>query len=102
MSRYSRENMQKCRRNEQIFEGKYAKMRRNEQIFEGKYAKMLEKHFIKKNIFDCNQQIFEGKSSYMILLFSFLKKWLYLRENVKINLKISRNTCIPSRKQETR
>ena len=94
--------MQKCRRNEQIFEGKYAKMRRNEQIFEGKYAKMSQKHFIKKNIFDCNQQIFEGKSSYMILLFSFLKKWLYLRENVKINLKISRNTCIPSRKQETR
>ena len=88
MSRYSRENMQKCRRNEQIFEGKYAKM----------------SHFIliKKIISDCNQQIFEGKFSYMILLFSFLKKWLYLRENVKINLKISRNTCIPSRKQETR
>ena len=78
------------------------KCRRNEQIFEGKYAKMSQKHFIKKIIFDCNQQIFEGKSSYMILLFSFLKKWLYLRENVKINLKISRNTCIPSRKQETR
>ena len=88
MSRYSRENMQKCRR--------------NEQIFEGKYAKMLEFIFIKKIISDCNQQIFEGKFSYMILLFSFLKKWLYLRENVKINLKISRNTCIPSRKQETR
>ena len=34
MSRYSRENMQKCRR--------------NEQIFEGKYAKMSQKHFIKK------------------------------------------------------
>ena len=65
MSRYSRENMQKCRR--------------NEQIFEGKYAKMSQKHFIKKNIFDCNQQIFEGKFSYMILLFSFLKKWLYFR-----------------------
>ena len=78
------------------------KCRRNEQIFEGKYAKMLEFIFIKKIIFDCNQQIFEGKSSYMILLFSFLKKWLYLRENVKINLKISPNTCIPSRKQETR
>jgi len=86
--RNSGENMKKCRR--------------NEQIFEGKNEKMLEKHLKKKNIFDCNQQIFEGKSSYMILLFSFLKKWLYLRENVKINLKISRNTCIPSRKQETR
>ena len=78
------------------------KCRRNEQIFEGKYAKMLEFIFIKKIFSDCNQQIFEGKFSHMILLFSFLKKWLYLRENVKINLKISRNTCIPSRKQETR
>ena len=78
------------------------KCRRNEQIFEGKYAKMLEFIFIKKIISDCNQQIFEGKFSYMILLVSFLKKWLYFRENVKINLKISRNTCIPSRKQETR
>ena len=64
MSRYSRENMQKCRRNEQIFEGKYAKMRRNEQIFEGKYAKMSQFIFIKKIILNRNQQIFEVKVSY--------------------------------------
>ena len=69
------------------------KCRRNEQIFERKYAKMLEFIFIKKIIFYCNQQLFEGKFSYMILLFSFLKKQLYLRETVKINMKVSRNTC---------
>ena len=74
----------------------------NEQILEVKYAKMLEFIFIKKIIFERNQQILEVKSSHMILLFSFLKKWLYLRENVKINLKISRNTCIPSGKRESR
>ena len=32
--------MQKCRRNEQILEVKYAKFRRNEQILEVKYAKI--------------------------------------------------------------
>ena len=102
MSRYSRENMQKCAVMSRYSRENMQKCRRNEQIFEGKYAKMSQFIFIKKIIFYCNQQIFEGKFSYMILLFSFLKKWLYLRENVKINLKISRNTCIPSRKQETR
>ena len=47
---------------------------RNEQILEVKYAKMLEFIFIKKIIFERNQQILEVKSSHMILLFSFLKK----------------------------
>ena len=69
MSRYSRENMQKCRR--------------NEQIFEGKYAKMSHFIFIKKTISDCNQQIFEGKFTYVILLYSFLKSGYTFEKTIK-------------------
>ena len=55
----------------------------NEQIFEVKFAKMLKFIFIKKSIFNHNQQILEEKISHMFLIFSFLKKYVYLRENVK-------------------
>ena len=60
MSRYSRQNLQKCRS--------------NEQIFEVKFAKMSQFIFIKKIIFNRSQQIFEVKFSRMFFIFSFLKK----------------------------
>ena len=59
------------------------KCRSNEQILDVKYAKMSQFVFIKISIFNRNQQILEEKFSHMFLIFSFLKKYVYLRENVK-------------------